>query len=53
MPAPSPPNPLLHATAGSMLAWAAARWPGREAIVAADRRVTYAQVLREAERPAG
>jgi fatty-acyl-CoA synthase len=53
VPAPSPPNPLLHATAGSLLRRAAARWPDREAIVAADRRITYARFLREAERLAG
>jgi fatty-acyl-CoA synthase len=50
VPAPARPNPLLHATAGDMLRRAAERWPAREAIVAADRRITYAQFLGEAER---
>ena len=44
------PNPFLDATAGRMLAQIAARVAGREAIIAADRRITYAQFLREARR---
>jgi fatty-acyl-CoA synthase len=43
-------NPFLDATAGRMLAAVGARHAGREAIVAADRRITYAELLREAER---
>ena len=46
------PNPFLDATAGQMLARAAARFPDREAIVAADRRITYEVFLRESERAA-
>jgi fatty-acyl-CoA synthase len=44
------PNPFLDATAGQMLARVAARFPEREAIVAADRRITYAELARESER---
>jgi fatty-acyl-CoA synthase len=43
-------NPFLRATVGAMLATVAARAGGREAIVATDRRITYAQFHREAER---
>jgi fatty-acyl-CoA synthase len=43
-------NPFLHATAGALLAAVAARHAGGEAIVAADRRISYAELLREAER---
>jgi fatty-acyl-CoA synthase len=43
-------NPFLDATAASMLAAVAARFPDREAIVATDRRITYAETLREARR---
>jgi fatty-acyl-CoA synthase len=43
-------NPFLDATAGRMLAAVGARHAGREAIVAADRRIRYAELLREAER---
>ena len=43
-------NPFIDATAADLLAVAAARWPEREAIVAADRRVTYASFWREARR---
>jgi fatty-acyl-CoA synthase len=43
-------NPYLSATAGAMLADVAGRHPERDAIVAADRRFTYAAFLREAER---
>jgi fatty-acyl-CoA synthase len=43
-------NPFLHATAGSLLAAVAARHAEREAIVAADRRIHYAELLREAQR---
>ncbi|HEV2055053.1 MAG TPA: AMP-binding protein [Methylomirabilota bacterium] len=46
------PNPFLDATAGQMLARVAARFPDREAIVAADRRITYKDFLRESERVA-
>ena len=45
-------NPFLDATAGQMLARVAARFPDREAIVAADRRITYKELLRESERVA-
>jgi fatty-acyl-CoA synthase len=43
-------NPFLRATVGAMLATVAARAGEREAIVATDRRITYAQFHREAER---
>src|SRR5262245_25709764 len=43
-------NPFLDATAAGMLTAMAAQYPDREALVATDRRFTYAQVLREAER---
>jgi len=43
-------NPFLHETVGGMLTAIAARAGDREAIVAPDRRVTYAQFQREAER---
>jgi fatty-acyl-CoA synthase len=46
------PNPFLDATAGQMLSRVAARFPEREAIVAADRRITYKEFLRESERAA-
>src|SRR6266446_7597178 len=46
------PNPFLDATAGGMLADLALRFAVREAIVAADRRITYADFAREAERMA-
>ncbi len=46
------PNPFLDATAGQMLGRVAARFPDREAIVAADRRITYKEFLRESERAA-
>ncbi|HSB42737.1 MAG TPA: AMP-binding protein [Methylomirabilota bacterium] len=42
-------NPFLRATVGGMLATVAARAGAREAIVATDRRITYAQFHREAE----
>jgi fatty-acyl-CoA synthase len=45
-------NPYLDATAGALLADVAARHPGREAIVAADRRISYAEFVRQAERVA-
>jgi len=45
-------NPFLDATAGGMLAAVAARFPTREAIVAADRRITYADFARQSERVA-
>jgi fatty-acyl-CoA synthase len=43
-------NPFLRATVGGMLATVAARAGGHEAIVAPDRRITYAGFHREAER---
>jgi fatty-acyl-CoA synthase len=46
------PNPFLEATAGQILTAAAARFPSHEAIVAADRRITYEEFLRESERVA-
>ncbi len=45
-------NPFLHETAGGMLAVMARRAGEREAIVAPDRRITYAQLHREAQRVA-
>ena len=45
-------NPFLHETAGGMLAVMAARAGEREALVAPDRRITYAQLHREAQRVA-
>ena len=45
-------NPFLHETVGGMLATMAAHGPDREAIVAPDRRITYAQLHREAQRVA-
>src|SRR5258706_4080911 len=47
---PGDGNPFLHETAGGMLAAMAARAGEREAIVAPDRRITYAQLHREAQR---
>jgi fatty-acyl-CoA synthase len=44
------PNPYLGATAGSMLTDVAARFPGREAIVVPDRRISYREFHRGAER---
>jgi fatty-acyl-CoA synthase len=46
------PNPFLDAAAGQMLADVAARFPDHEAIVAANRRISYAEFLRESERVA-
>jgi fatty-acyl-CoA synthase len=43
-------NPFLDATAGGMLAAVAARFPDREALVAADRRISYAGMFRQARR---
>src|SRR5262245_34681398 len=43
-------NPFLDATAARMLAAAAARFPDREALVATDRRISYAEMLGEARR---
>jgi hypothetical protein len=43
-------NPYLDSTVGAMLGNLARRFPGREAIVAPDRRVTYADLYREAGR---
>lgn len=44
------PNPFLDVTAGRMLEQAAARYAEREAIVAADRRITYAEFHEQARR---
>jgi fatty-acyl-CoA synthase len=49
---PAGANPFLHETAGGMLAAMATRWADREAIVAPDRRITYAQLHHEAQRVA-
>jgi len=46
------PNPFLDATAGQMLARVASLFPNREAIVAADRRITYGEFLIQSERAA-
>jgi fatty-acyl-CoA synthase len=46
------PNPFLDATAGRMLELAAARFSDRQAIVAADRCIRYAEFMAEAERVA-
>ncbi len=43
-------NPFARATVGEMLTVMAARGPDREAIVAPDRRITYAQLHGAAER---
>ena len=45
-------NPFLRETVGGMLAVMAGRAAEREAIVAPDRRITYAQFHREAQRVA-
>ncbi len=45
-----PRNPFRDATASGMLARIAARFPARQALIAAEHRVTYADFLREAER---
>jgi len=50
---PRTDNPFLRETVGRMLATMATRVPDREAIVAPDRRITYAQFYRAAERVAG
>ena len=47
---PGEGNPFLRATVGDMLATQAARLGDREAIVATDRRVGYAQLYRDAQR---
>jgi fatty-acyl-CoA synthase len=46
------PNPYLESTAWQMLEDVAARLPQREAIVAADRRITYEAFVRESRRMA-
>jgi fatty-acyl-CoA synthase len=46
------PNPFLDATAWQMLEQVASRFPRREAIVAADRRITYDEFARESRRMA-
>src|SRR5262245_54135535 len=46
------PNPFLESTAWQMLEAAAARFPNAEAIVAADRRICYAELVRESRRMA-
>lgn len=43
-------NPFLEASLGRMLAAVAARHADAEALIAADRRVTYAELQREARR---
>ncbi len=43
-------NPYLDATVGAMLARIAERVPSREAIVAPDRRISYAELHRQAQR---
>ncbi len=43
-------NPFLDATVGGMLAAMAERFPEREAIVVPDRRISYAELHREARR---
>jgi fatty-acyl-CoA synthase len=45
-------NPFLEETAAGMLAAMAGRAGAGEAIVAPDRRITYAQLHREAQRVA-
>ena len=47
---PGEGNPFLHATVGDMLATQAARMGDREAIVATDRRIRYAELYRNARR---
>jgi fatty-acyl-CoA synthase len=44
------PNPFLEATAGQMLAAAAARFPDRDAIVAGDLSIPYAKLVILCER---
>jgi len=46
------PNPYLESTAWQMLEDVAARFPQREAIVAADRRTTYEEFVAESRRMA-
>src|SRR5215831_18587700 len=43
-------NPFVDATAAGMLAAVAERFADREALVATDQRITYADMLREAQR---
>ncbi len=43
-------NPFVDASAAGMLTAVAERFPEREALVATDRRVTYAEMLHEAQR---
>ena len=50
MPRDFGPNPFLDTTAGGLLAAVAERFPEREAIVAADRRITYAELYQGANR---
>jgi len=45
-------NPLRETTAAQMLAGVAARYPEREAIVAGDLRITYAEFWRQAQKTA-
>ena len=47
---PGEGNPFLRATVGDMLATQAARVGDREAIVATDRRISYARLYRDAQR---
>src|SRR5437588_10103208 len=50
MPRDFGPNPFLDTTAGGLLAAVAERFPEREAIVAADRRLTHAERYQGAHR---
>src|SRR5258708_25850372 len=47
---PGEGNPFLRATVGDVLATQAARVGDREAIVATDRRISYAELYRDAQR---
>ncbi len=47
---PGEGNPFLHATVGDVLATQAAHVGDREAIVATDRRISYAELYRDAQR---
>lgn len=50
MPRDFGPNPFLDSTAGGMLAVVTERFPEREAIVTADRRITYAELYERVNR---
>src|SRR5260370_35623170 len=47
---PGEATPFLHATVGDVLATQAARVGDREAIVATVRRISYAELFRDAQR---